>query len=851
MLRAPFAIPGNKVGSPSSPTTPIVNQGGYDVLIGNLGFRLANDTNFPYTRGSDKLTSQKITTSAEPGEQNLSDLPWLRSQSSFHGGAGQLNLESGFTAFQYQQEEIQHVRFDTSLNADVWTPGKVKRLPDVQRTAMATTPSEMIAATIGGVDYAIVGGAGGLWQLSWPSGPDSLPTLTSIDLTSATYGGASNCTISSLCTDGINYYGVLQMTAAGSTAGILTYIISGSVNSTAAPTALYEVPNYTTFTPRTNLCTNPSGETGTSGWSVETNSTVAVSTTQHQTRAQALKVTATATPPPIFGGIHFQFTAVVGKTYTCSAYVYLDSSMISAVFTGAQDTVGVFGSSTTTKNSWTRLSVTFTAQTTTPSFALWAHGDFVSPQFYYVDSVLIEQAGGTGTYFDGATAADAQYTYSWSGTADASTSVATPGVSPMQAPGVCGWVKERLIAAVANSVYELPPNVTSHSALPTAKYTRPGGTWVWAAVSESPNGVLVAGAGGNQSSILELTLDTSGNTPTLGGGSSVAMLPVGESVQAMYSAQGSFLAIGTTKGLRIGTFDTYSGTLTYGPPTWDNAQPVLCAAARDRFIYAGYSNSQADGTSGVARIDLGTQTDQAGRQAWSPDLKPSTAVTGTGTTYAVAVLPVSQRVVFTTPDGLFVEGNGPGTDGDAWIRTSRIRFGTTEPKLFKLGQIRGSLNMAQVQVTAIAPYNTAQNCGTFGFTTTDPGEFRLMDGTWEWIQMKYTMLGSSCEINSYQVKAIPQPHRQRLIQFTVNCFRNETDKLGMEITDPMAPHDRLTALEAIEQGGGEVQLVEFTNTGPLVYKIVIEDLQFTEFSRPNVEDDFGGYITIKLRTTES
>jgi len=853
--KLPFKLPSAYALLPGqAAVVPDIDTGGYDFMIDGHGFRLATDQQMPYQRETEPTTTHRYDSSQEPGEQSLSALPWIKSQSSFHGGAGQLNLESALTQFQYQQEQVEHIRYDTSLGLDPWTPGKVKRLPDVQRYAFGFDSKQVCTATVAGVDYAIIGGTNSLYQVAWSSGPDAAPTITAIDLSSATFGGMSNCTVGSLSTDGTNYYAVLQLTAVGSTPGILTYIISGQVTSALAPAALYEVPNYTAYSPRTNICVNPSFETNTSSWSAEVGASVATSVTQHQNRAQSMKVTATG-GGSIFSGVHLGFTAVIGKTYTCSAYVYLDASMAgSNVLAAVQEATGTFGSSTTVTGVWTRISVTFTAQTTSPAFAVWCGAaNFTAGKFYYTDAVLIEQAGGVGTYFDGASAADSQYTYGWSGTADASTSVATPIVVPQQAPGICGWVKERLIGALSNSVYELPVNVAAHTALPTAKYTHPIASYMWSAISESPVAILLAGASGLQSSITKFALDTNGNTPTLGGGATIAVLPPGEKVLCLQAYLGSFLAIGTNYGVRIGTFDTYTGNMTYGPLSLTTTAAVNAVTGRDRFIFAGYTNQQPDGKTGLARLDLSTQVDTAGRVAWAPDLRPPTsAPTGLGAVTAVAVLPNSLRLVFLTPEGIHVEGNGPGNDGSAWLRTSRIRYDTAEPKLFKLGRVRGSLDSSTISIVGSAPYQSDSNLATLGFVTgSDPGEFRLPSGLNEWVQLRFILNGSTCILNSYQVKALPAPKRQHVITLTANCFSQETDKYGLAVTDPETPRSRYQNLKDVEAVGNEVRFVEFTNTGAVAELVVIDQLAFQSFSRPNIEDDFGGYITLKLRTTES
>jgi hypothetical protein len=125
VLKLPNKLPGKHVSAPGVVTISDQDVGGYDLMVGGHGFRLATDQQFAYVRGSEPTTTRRFDSEAEPGEQSLSALPWIKSQSSFHGGAGQLNLEQGLTSFEYQQEKVDHIRFDNSLGVDVWNLGKV------------------------------------------------------------------------------------------------------------------------------------------------------------------------------------------------------------------------------------------------------------------------------------------------------------------------------------------------------------------------------------------------------------------------------------------------------------------------------------------------------------------------------------------------------------------------------------------------------------------------------------------------------------------------------------------------------------------------------------------------------
>ena len=191
-------------------------------------------------------------------------------------------------------------------------------------------------------------------------------------------------------------------------------------------------------------------------------------------------------------------------------------------------------------------------------------------------------------------------------------------------------------------------------------------------------------------------------------------------------------------------------------------------------------------------------------------------------------------------------------DGDAWLRTSRVRFNTAELKLFKLGRIHGTLDVANIQVTGIVPFVAGEvSLGTFGFLTSgDPGEFRLPSGLNEWIQLKFDLQGAACVFSGYQVKAYPAAKPQEIITLTAICFQNETDRFGLDVTDPETPRARYNNIRDLQQQGSETRFVEFTNSGATAQLVIIDSIAFQAFNRPNIEDDFGGYITLRMRTTE-
>ncbi len=92
----------------------------YDYAIDGIPFLSATQDSRPYTERMAEIRKQQFDSFAEPGEQSLQGW-WLRSQSTFTGGAGIL--------YQDPDNDNQfNFRFDTSLGIDPWTAGEVSLL---------------------------------------------------------------------------------------------------------------------------------------------------------------------------------------------------------------------------------------------------------------------------------------------------------------------------------------------------------------------------------------------------------------------------------------------------------------------------------------------------------------------------------------------------------------------------------------------------------------------------------------------------------------------------------------------------------------------------------------------------
>ena len=95
----------------------------YDTAIGGMPFISAISDKDEAIRQTAPFKKDQFDNGQEPGEQSLTGW-WLRSQMSFHGGAG-ISFYDPLT-----NDESGHYRFADSKGVDVWTKGQVTMLKD-------------------------------------------------------------------------------------------------------------------------------------------------------------------------------------------------------------------------------------------------------------------------------------------------------------------------------------------------------------------------------------------------------------------------------------------------------------------------------------------------------------------------------------------------------------------------------------------------------------------------------------------------------------------------------------------------------------------------------------------------
>ena len=181
----------------------------YDVAIGGLPFILAPTDANPYGRGTAPYRKDQFDSSKEPGEQSLTGW-WIRSQSSFHGGAG-------IKFYDPSAGETIPYRYVDSQGIDVWTKGQATLLKDTIENHITTgyldansRPKQHLRSikwTTSGVTYQ-----GVLLHDEFDVDKiDSAGTLYNyID-----YNAGSAEAVYAICDDGVNAYWVTNATAGG------------------------------------------------------------------------------------------------------------------------------------------------------------------------------------------------------------------------------------------------------------------------------------------------------------------------------------------------------------------------------------------------------------------------------------------------------------------------------------------------------------------------------------------------------------------------------------------------------------------------------------------------------------
>ena len=424
----------------------------------------------------------------------------------------------------------------------------------------------------------------------------------------------------------------------------------------------------------------------------------------------------------------------------------------------------------------------------------------------------------------------------------------TPGVTR----ATIRFVKQRLLLAIGNVLYELNANATGSAALPTALYTHPNANWVWSSIAEGPQAIYVSGydPNGTSSSVFKITLDAavpnSLGFPTLSVPTVIIDMPEGERINDFDVYLGAYAVLATNLGFRVGIADA-TGDVQYGPLLFKDA-PCNNIAFRDNFAYL---SSKVDGAAGLVRVDLSTTV--LGNSLffpWAWDL----IATGTTTTAdQVAFFGNSDRAAFTNGNNTWAESTTQLV-ASGYLRTGYIRYNTLELKIFKLMQARVDTTNGGLNIDSIDYADNYYRIGTFAQEASVPEvNINYPQASQEYLGFQFTLTRSTTDVTKgplftgYQVKALPAIPRQRLIQYPLSCFDHESDHFGVEVGYEGSAYQRMTQLESIENVGDTIRVEDF-RIGES-YIGLIEELDFRNATPSDKRfSGFGGTLLVTIRT---
>ena len=510
---------------------------------------------------------------------------------------------------------------------------------------------------------------------------------------------------------------------------------------------------------------------------------------------------------------------------TASFYAGAAPAQLIGVNDGTNDCILVTDGTALKKITSAAVSSTYTqAGTASTIFSLTTNGK----QYFFINGTHVHRGNLAGTTSD-------TEIYNASGTTRAT----------------IRFVKQRVIAAINNALYELDANNAS-GALPAAFFTHPNTSWVWSSISEGPQAIYVSGydPNGTSSSVFKIALDaTNSNSlgfPTLETPTVIIDMPQGERINDFDVYLGAYAVLATSLGFRVGISDA-TGDIQYGPLLFRDA-PCNSIAFRDSYAYIA---TLVDGAAGLVRVDLST-TVLANSLffPWAWDL----IATGTTTTASqVAFFGNSDRAAFTNGNNTWAEST-TSLVATGYLRTGYIRYNTLETKIFKLMQARVDTTNGGVLIQSVDSLDNFYTIGNFSQESAVPQiNINYPQTAQEYLGFQFTLSRSTTDVSKgplftgYQIRSLPATPRQRLIQYPMSCFDHETDHFGVEVGYEGAAYDRMSQLELIENNGDTIQIQDF-RTGES-YLGIIEEMDF----RNNTPSDkrfsgYGGLLLVTIRT---
>jgi hypothetical protein len=417
-------------------------------------------------------------------------------------------------------------------------------------------------------------------------------------------------------------------------------------------------------------------------------------------------------------------------------------------------------------------------------------------------------------------------------------------------PQAIAYVKERIIVAAREGTVEVGIYEVSRAyTTPTPRLNASHERWETANTSTvvnsiaELNGAIIAGyTQGAVSRIISFTIDATNPLAAMNEPTVIAELPRGESLNQIRVYLSEYVALATTRGLRIGEQSTDGTSFTYGSLNVEGE--VKDIAFSNTFIY-GTRAVAYNNTYGLWRINLATPVEN--RFAYASDI-----ATDSGVVNGIAFVGTSDTKFITSSSGVWIEHPTElATSGT--IRSGYIRWGTSERKQPVSIAIRVVGEDGNIGFTVEDQDGNSSSIGAVPLTGSTDMQLSAGLQPSDHFEITITLTRSTTNatlgplVEEWQCRALPAPIRSRTITLPLLCYEEERDANG--VTNVSNPWQRIKYLERIEQNGGAVLLQDFSSDEERV--CVIRAIQFEQQSPPTFASGFGGIVTVQLQTIDT
>jgi hypothetical protein len=417
-------------------------------------------------------------------------------------------------------------------------------------------------------------------------------------------------------------------------------------------------------------------------------------------------------------------------------------------------------------------------------------------------------------------------------------------------PQAIAYVKERIIVAAREGTVEVGIYEASRAYVtPTPRLNASNERWETAntatvvnSIAELNSAIIAGYTQGAVSRVLSFTIDPTNPLAAINEPTVIAELPRGESLNQIRCYLSEYVALATTRGLRIGNQSSDGNAFTYGSLNVEGE--VKDIAFSNSYIYATRAHAY-NNTYGLWRINLGTPLD--GHFAYAADL-----VTDSGTVNGVAFIGTSDRKFITSSSGVWIEhATSLATSGT--ISSGYIRWGTSERKQPVSIAIRAVGSDGQIGFTVSDDNGNASSIGAVPLNASTDLQLSAGLQPSDNFEITMTLTRSTSDVTlgptlqEWQCRALPAPIRSRTITVPLLCYEEERDPNG--VTNVSNPWERIKYLERIEQNGGAVLYQDFSSEEERI--CVIRAIQFEQQSPPSFASGFGGIVTVQLQTIDT